>query len=109
MDANILDLDKLVPDKRTVILAGVEIDVSKIPSRVTLEIAKKSSILTSGSDESFPIVLDLVTKICKPSKSDITEDWIIDNTSIDQLLALIEFVLKPMRDRAKKAEEVKNE
>ncbi|KAB2337656.1 hypothetical protein F7731_08670 [Cytobacillus depressus] len=99
MAQEILDLDKLIPEQRIIRLAGKEIDVSKIPSRVTLEIAKKSDVLKSGSEESFPVLLDLVVKICKPSQPDITSDWIIDNTSLDQLLALVEFILKPIKDR----------
>lgn len=98
----ILDLDKLVPDKRIVKLAGKEIDVSKIPSRVTLEIAQKSDVLKSGSEESFPLMLDMVVKICKPSVPDMTSDWLVDNTSLDQLMALIEFVLEPVQKRAEK-------
>lgn len=107
MAQEILDLDKLIPKQRVVKLAGKEIDVSKIPSRVTLEIAKKSDVLQSGSEESFPILLDVIVKICRPSFSEITDDWIIDNTSLDQLLALIEFILKPIKDRA--ANNSKNE
>lgn len=99
MAQEILDLDKLIPAKRAVKLAGKEIDVSKIPSRVTLEIAQKSDVLQSGSQDSFPVLLEIVVKICRPSQPDITSDWIIDNTSLDQLLALIEFILKPIKDR----------
>ena len=100
MAQEILDLDKIITAERIVRLAGKEIDVSKIPSRVTLEIAKKSDILKSGSEESFPVLLELIVKICKPSQPDITSEWIIDHTSLDQLLALIEFILKPIKDRA---------
>ncbi|WP_284037462.1 hypothetical protein [Neobacillus sp. 114] len=100
MAQDILDLDKLIPEQRIVRLSGKEIDVSKIPSRVTLEIAKKSDVLKSGSEESFPLLLELIVKICKPSQPDITSEWIIDNTSLDQLMALIEFILKPIKDRA---------
>lgn len=100
MSQEILDLDKIVADERIVRLAGKEINVTKIPSRVTLEIAEKSDVLESGSNESFTLLLDIIVKVCKPSQPDITRDWIIDNTSLDQLLALIEFILKPIKDRA---------
>lgn len=100
----ILDLDKLIPDKRIIVLAGEEIDVSKIPSRVTMEVAEKADIFKEGSSESFPALLDMIVKICKPSKTDITEDWVIDNTSMDQLLALIEFVLEPLQEKAKEGQ-----
>lgn len=93
----ILDLDKLIPDKRIVKLAGQEIDVSKIPSRVTLEIAEKAEVLRSGSNDSFPVLLNMIIKIM--NKPDITQDWLIDNTSVDQLLALIEFVIEPLQDK----------
>lgn len=104
MAQEILDLDKIVTDERIVRLAGKDIDVSKIPSRVTLEIASKSDKLKEGSEESFPIMLDLVVKICKPSFPEVTKDWIIDHTDLNQLLALIEFILKPIKDRAKSNE-----
>ncbi|CRK80304.1 hypothetical protein [Neobacillus massiliamazoniensis] len=101
MAQEILDLDKLIPEQRIIRLAGKEIDVSKIPSRVTLEIAEKSDVLKSGSNESFPLLLDMIVKICKPSQPDINSDWLIDHTSLDQLLSMIEFILKPIQDRAK--------
>lgn len=102
MAQEILDLDKIITAERIVRLAGKDIDVSKIPSRVTLEIAEKSDKLKTGSDESFPIMLDLVVKICKPSFPEITKDWIIDNTDLNQLLTLIEFILKPIKDRTER-------
>jgi hypothetical protein len=100
MSQEILDLDKLIPSQRIVKLGGKSIDVSKIPSRVTLEIAQKSDVLKSGSEESFPTLLNLIVNICKPSQPDITSEWLIDNTSLDQLLALIEFILQPIKDRS---------
>lgn len=105
---NILDLDKLIPDKRVVVLAGEEIDVSKIPSRVTMEVAEKADLFQEGNAESFPALLEMIVKICKPSKTDITQDWIVDNTSMDQLLALIEFVLQPLQEKANQ-EQTKNQ
>lgn len=102
--SNILDLDKLIPEQRTIILAGEEIDVSKIPSRVTMEVAEKADVLQSGSNESFPVLLDMIVKICKPSKPDITQDWLIDNTSMHQLIALIKFVLEPLNEQVEEGE-----
>lgn len=110
--AKILDLDKLIPEQRTIVLAGEEIDVSKIPSRVTMEVAEKAELFKEQSADSFPVLLDMIVKICKPSKEDITKDWIVDNTSMDQLLALIEFVLQPLQDKVEAdatGEQSKNE
>ena len=104
MAKEILDLDKLIPDDRIIRLAGREINVSKIPSQVTLEMASKSEVLQSGSDESFDEVFDMILKICNANKSEneeeVTKEWIVSNTSMDQLLTLIEFVMKPLNDRA---------
>lgn len=100
--AEILDLDKLVPDKRIVKLAGKEIDVSKIPSEVTLEMVEQEEKLNSGSGESFDVIFDMMVKISNATNpdDDITKDWLVKNTSMEQLLALMEFVMRPLRERA---------
>lgn len=98
-EPKILDLDKLIPDQRIVRLAGVDIDVSKIPSRVTMELSEKADVFKKANEKSFPALIEMIIKIMKPSKPDVTDDWLIDNTSMDQLLALIEFVLEPLQDK----------
>jgi len=107
--SNILDLDALIPEPRIVKLKGNEIDVSIIPSGVILEIEKKKDKLKG--EDSFNVVLDLVCKICKPSFPKITPQWLIDNTSFEQLQAMLEFVMAPIREKAEKvaAKEGKNE
>lgn len=96
----ILDLDKLVPKKRIVKLAGKAIDVSKIPSEVTLELAENEDKLQSAG--SFEMIFDMVIKICNATNpdEDITKEWLVKNTSLEQLMALMEFIMKPLRDRA---------
>ena len=97
----ILDLDKLAPEQRILVLEGREIDVSKIPSRVMLEIIqKKDEMEEKGTD--FEGTIDLAVKICKPSFPEITKDWLLDRTDFTQLVDLLEFVLKPLKDRAEK-------
>lgn len=102
----ILDLDKLVPEQRIVRLAGEEIDVSKIPSRVTMEVAEKADMFDGQNAESFDVLLDMIIKICKPSKPDITKDWIIDNTEMNQLIALIQFVIEPLQEKVNETQGV---
>lgn len=104
----ILDLDQIIPEERVVILATKRIDVSRIPSRVTLDIAKNSDKLQSGNQDSFPMLLEQVANILRPSFPEVTVDWIVDNTDLNQLLKLIEFVLEPVKDRAE-GEPGKNE
>lgn len=101
--AEILDLDKLIPEQRIIRLAGREIDVSKVPTRVVLEIEKNKKKLQGGGDETFDLLLDFTAKICRPSCPDITSEWLIDNTDFDQLQALLEFVMAPIREKAEQA------
>lgn len=111
MAQEFLDLDKLIPDKRIVKLAGREIDVSKIPSEVTIEMASKHEEMKSGTNASFDLVFDIAIKICNASnpEEEITKDWLIKNTTLNQLLALMEFIMKPFNDRAvKKGKNVKS-
>lgn len=98
----ILDLDKLKPKKRIVKLAGKEIDVSVIPSEVTLELAEKIDDIDMSSPKSFDLVFDMVIKICNVMNFDekITKDWLIKNTSLEQLMAMLEFIMRPIRERA---------
>ena len=96
----ILDLDKIIEDTRIVKLAGKEIDVSILPSRVTIELAANQSKMKESDNESFHMLVDMVVKVCQPSDPTITRDWIIDNTSFQQLLKLIEFILAPLNERA---------
>lgn len=99
-NAKILDLDQLVPDKKIVKLAGEEIDVSIIPTRVVLEMEKKKTLLMSGKDESFPMLLNMIVKVMRISKPEITEDWLIDNTNMNQLIALITFIMEDLEEKA---------
>jgi hypothetical protein len=104
MTLEILDLDKVIPKKRIVKLAGKEIDVSIIPSEVTIEMATKQEEMKAGTNNSFEMVFDTAVKICNASNPDepVSKDWLIKNTTLDQLLALMEFIMKPFADRAAK-------
>lgn len=99
----ILDLDKVTPAKRIVKLAGRDIDVSVIPSEVTLELVTKMEDLDTDSPETLPMVLDMVVKICNvqaKEQDQITAEWLVKKTSLEQLMSLLEFVMRPIRERA---------
>lgn len=97
--ADILDLDKLVEDKRTVKLEGKEIDVTKIPSKVTLTVADTWEEIDEDDPESFDKIIDIVMMIIDAQNDDITRDWLIENSSLRQLIALIEYVLEPIQEK----------
>ncbi len=82
-------------------ICGEQVDVTKIPSRVTLEMTKLADDADAmKSEESFFMVVDLVAKACKPSNEKITADWLLDNTDFETLMEFCEFVMEPIRERA---------
>lgn len=98
----ILDLDKLMPERRVVKMGGREIDVSKISARVMFEISRKYGNVKESMNMNDEDALELVCSICRPSFPDITVDWLLDNTDMEGLLSLIEFVLAPLNERTEK-------
>jgi hypothetical protein len=102
----ILDLDTLIPEKRIIKLAGKEIDVSMIPSRVMLKVIKKLDVFAEMgenlSDDSFFEIADIAVDICKRSFPEITVEWLIDNTDIIQLIELLQFIVSPLRSKIEK-------
>ncbi len=101
--AIIKDFDRLVPDKRTAQLAGKEIDVTRIPSRVTLQLAKYADDVAEGKlspMEQFLQALEPVAAVCKLSDPEITVDWLLDNTDFAQLSEFAKFVLEPITQQS---------
>ena len=99
----IRDFDKVIREQRLAVISGEQVDVTKIPSRVTLEMAQFADDADAlKQEDSFRKVLDLVCKACAPSNSKITVDWLLDNTDFDTLMEFCEFVMAPIRERAAK-------
>lgn len=98
-----LDIDRILPPPRTFSLAGKTVDVSRIPTRVVLSIARDNEVLEARNDASFDLMLGYVETICKASAPEVTRDWLLDNTDITQLWALINFVLAPLHERVERA------
>lgn len=107
MKPYIKDFDKIIKPQKIAILAGREIDVTKVSSRMAIELARYTDRLKSGemkSEESLSEMVDLVAKICKVKNPDIDAEWILDNADIDQLTEFSKFVLGMGGDE-KKTEE----
>ncbi len=97
----IRDFDKVIQEARIARIGGEEVDVTKIPSRVTLEMVKFADASEKMSEEErFYKTLELVAKACQPSNATITADWLLDNTDFDQMMSFCEYVLEPIRKRA---------
>jgi len=79
-----------------------EIDVSRAPSRVILELVQEEQLMkvqAAQEDEAlFDNLLDKTIKICRPSFPGITKDWLLDNMSFEELMAFLKFAMKPLND-----------
>lgn len=97
------DFDRLVPEQRIAVLGGKEIDVTRIPSRVTLQIAQFADDVAEGKltpGEQFLAALDPVAAVCRLSDPEITVDWLLDKTDFAQLMEFTRFVLEPVQKAA---------
>jgi hypothetical protein len=113
MDKPIIhDLDVLRPKPEFVKLGGKEIDISFIPSGVALEImslrstlesltdtAEKVAEIEAGGDaalKSFEITAEICAKITETQHKEMTKEWLLKNTDVLQLKALIEYITQAM-------------
>lgn len=102
----IKDFDSVLKEERKVRISGEDIDVTKIPSRVSLEMARLSDSQEElNSEEGFYKAIDMVSQACKPSNSKITADWLLDNTDFETLMDFMEYVLEPIRRRTEQTEQ----
>ncbi len=91
------DFDKILPPQRIARLSGREIDVSRIPSRISLEIAQfRDNFLKMNSETMQKRSLEIVAKICQVTDPGITPEWLLDNTHFEQLTDFMDFVLEPI-------------
>lgn len=103
------DFNKIIPEVRIAKLGDEEIDVSKIPSRVSLELAIfRDKVLTmKSSEEQQRKSLEIVAKVCQVKNPKITVDWLLDNTHYEQLIEFIDFVLEPINRPGKGKKKVR--
>ncbi len=92
------DFSKIVYPKRIAVIEGEKIDVSKISTRVMLnlvELKDRRDELEAGEIGIFYELIEIIAQACKANKK-ITADWLIDNTDIMQLLDLMEYIIEPL-------------
>jgi len=103
------DLDILRPAPEYVKLAGKEIDISFIPSGIAIDIeniqekmnkltdtpAKMKKIAGGGKEaaQSFDIAAELCAKITSSQHEEMDKEWLLKNTDIFQIKALMEYVI----------------
>lgn len=93
-NVQILDLDTLVPTKRIVKLGGKEFDVSAIPMGLAFEVMGMRSSINADSDdeEKLKVVSVVVAGVLKHGDPDITPEWVNEHLSINQVMALVQFI-----------------
>ena len=113
MDKPIIhDLDILRPKPEYIKLGGKEIDISFIPSGIALEImglrgtlenltntAEKVAEIEAGGEgalKSFEITAEICAKITATQHKEMTKEWLLKNTDVLQLKALIEYITQAM-------------
>uniref|UniRef100_A0A6H1Z6K9 Uncharacterized protein n=1 Tax=viral metagenome TaxID=1070528 RepID=A0A6H1Z6K9_9ZZZZ len=99
----IKDFDAVSPPKRIAKLRGKSIDVTMIPSRVTLAMASFKDDMDGGhlsAREQIEQSVDLVSKITSHKDPEITKDWLLNNTDFSELMELINFVLHGITAKA---------
>jgi len=92
MPGNIIhDLDLLRPSPEYVRLGGKDIDISFIPSGIAIDIImlKEKLDKSKKEKESFGYAADLCAAITGIQHEEMTKEWLLKNTSMDQLYALM--------------------
>jgi hypothetical protein len=98
----IRDFDAIAPKGRRAKIGGRVVDVSFIPGRITLELARFKDALDSGELtelQSIETALDIVAQITTRQDPEMTADWLLDNAQLLRLTDFINYVLDPTREK----------
>lgn len=82
------DLDILDPPKKVVKMSGELIDISFLPSKVTLAVMKISADFDKKkitTDEMFEKMIGIIAQLSSKSNPKITEDWLYENVSVEKI------------------------
>lgn len=100
MTDTVQEFGQILTDKRIAKVAGIEVDVSRLPSRFTLEVMK---LQNSKIDDSvaFEKMIDLIARICQLDKKEITTDFILDNLDVAEITLLYRYITDPVNEKAR--------
>ena len=108
------NLDSLVEKSKTIKLAGREINVAKVPAIVVFKADdlrdRLRSLKAEDSRELIEEAADIILIIAKASGDPVEKDWLLENTTIEQILELVAVAtLGPdYRETPKKKESAKD-
>lgn len=86
----------VVSEKRTATIAGVEVDVSRIPSRYTLELMEATATKVDYNE-----LIRIIAEICALSAPEITDDFLLDHLELTEINELVEYLIEPIMEKAK--------
>ena len=98
---HIVDFDKLSAEPRIAIVGGERIDVSMIPTRQTLEIARfydSAQDGQMGSEEALTQIVGILGKICSKNNPKVTADFLLDNLPFTALRKFVLFIIEPLSE-----------
>jgi len=78
------------------------IDVTMIPAKMSLELARFSDQAERGeldSETTLTRMFDLAAEVCQVSDPTVTTEWLLASTTFDQLFDFIDYVIEPLRSR----------
>lgn len=106
------NFDQINKEKREIQVGGEIADVTRIPSRVMLELiaAVESGEVSEENPSSLMKMLELTEKVARPSNPKMTADYLLDNTDFETLIEIMEYIMEPVNKKMEEmqAEQVKN-
>lgn len=91
------DFSSVVPGRRVAVICGEEVDVTRVPARVTLAMfAKIQEKRRNNGQFEIDDLAEIVSMVCTRSNPKVTKDWLLDNAEIAELVKFSDFVLEPM-------------
>jgi len=83
-----------------------KIDVSKTTARVTLtlmlQVGKFAKLAEKEDEGAFNELLELMVLMFKPSFSEVTTDWILDNMTTEQIIGAFQYCIEPLKEQVSK-------
>lgn len=101
MTDTINEFGQVLPDRRIAKVAGINVDVTRIPAKYTIEMMKLNK--SSGGDEVERLnsMVDLIARICQEDKPEITKELLLGKLDMLELTTLTQFIMEPITARAK--------
>ena len=95
------NFDKINREKREIQVGGEVADVTRIPSRVMLDLVKavESGEISEKNPSSFGKMLELVSKVFVASNPKMDTGFLLDNTDFFTLVEVMEYVMEPVNEK----------